>query len=142
MRGRRPSEKSKYYLPPRQYAFAVSYALMRDEWAAEIKSLRNQSKAIRYDKARVQISSGYNATEAAAVEILELQSKIEKIDSSIREAIEELDHPEMIAQYIKLAVCNGFTFTQLTTGRHRMPFNCNKFGLIKHKFYYILSTKI
>ena len=142
MRGRRPSEKSKYYLPPRQYAFALSYALMRDEWAAEIKSLRNQSKAIRYDKARVQISSGYNATEAAAVEILELQNKIEKIDSSIREAVDELDHPERIMPYIKLAVCNGFTYTQLTTGRHRMPLNSNKFGLIKHKFYYILTKKI
>lgn len=136
MRGRRPSEKSKYYLPPRQYAFAVSYALMRDEWEAEVKSLSDQSRAIRYDKEKVQVSNDYNSTEKAAIEIVELKSKIEKIDSTIREVSEGLDN------YIKLAVCNGFTFTQLTTGRHNMPLNCNKFGEIRHKFYYKLSMKI
>ena len=61
MRGRRPSEKSKYYLPPKQYVLAVSFALMRDEWAAEIKSLQNQSRGIRYDRERVQVSNDYNA---------------------------------------------------------------------------------
>lgn len=136
MRGRRPSEKSKYYLPPKQYCLAVSYALMRDEWAAEIRSLQNQSRGIRYDKEKVQVSNDYNATEAAAIDILDLANKIEKIDSTIREVSEGMD------KYIKLAVCNGFTFTQLTTGRHMMPLNCNKFGEIKHRFYYELFMKI
>jgi hypothetical protein len=136
MRGRKPSPKSKYYLPPRQYALAVSFALMRDEWAAEIRRLQDQSRAIRYDKEKVQQSSDYNATEAAAIEILDLEAKIEKIDSTIREVSKGLD------EYIKLAVCNGFTYTQLTTGRHRMPLNCNKFGEIRHRFYYELSMKI
>lgn len=136
MRGRKPSPKSKYYLPPRQFALAVSFALMRDEWAAEIRSLQDQSRAIRYDKEKVQQRSEYNATEAAAIEILDLEVKIEKIDSTIRDVSEGLD------EYIKLAVCNGFTFTQLTTGRHRMPLNCNKFGEIRHRFYYELSMKI
>lgn len=136
MRGRRPSPKSKFYLPPRQYALAVSYALMRDEWAAEIRSLQDQSRAIRYDKEKVQQSLDYNSTETAAIEILDLSTKIEKIDSTIRDVSEGQD------KYVKLAVCNGFTYTQLTTGRHRMPLNCNKFGEIKHRFYYELSLKI
>lgn len=136
MRGRRPSEKSKYYLPPKQYVLAVSFALMRDEWAAEIKSLQNQSRGIRYDRERVQVNNDYNATEAAAIDILDLATKIEKIDSTIRDVSEGMD------KYIKLAVCNGFTYTQLTTGRHRMPLNCNKFGEIKHRFYYELFMKI
>ena len=136
MRGRMPSKKSKYSLPPKQYCYAVSYALMRDEWEAEIKSLRNQAKAIRYDIDKVQSSFEISATEAASIEIMELWKKIEKIDSTIEEVSEGLDN------YIKLAVCNGFTFTQLTTGKHRMPLNGNKFGEIKHKFYYKLFNKI
>lgn len=136
MRGRRPSEKSKNYLPPRQYTFAVSYALMRDDWEAEIRSLSNQSKAIRYDKEKVQVSFTFNATEEAAIEIMEIANRIEKIDSTIKEVSEGLDY------YIRLAVCNGFTYTQLTTGKFRMPLNCNKFGEIKHKFYYKLFMKI
>lgn len=132
MRGRKPSVNSKYYLPPKQYAYVVSYALMRDEWAAEIKSMRDQSKAIRYDVDKVQTSGGVNVTEAAAIDVLELESKIEKIDSTIAKVSEGL------GDYIKLAVCNGFTYTQLTTGRHHMPINQNKFGEIKHKFYFEL----
>lgn len=132
MRGRKPSENSKYYLPPKQYAYVVSYALMRDEWAAEVRSIRDQSRAIRYDKDKVQSNNCESVTEAAAIDVLELESKIEKIDRTIEKVSEGLE------DYIKLAVCNGFTFTQLTTGRHHMPINQNKFGEIKHKFYYEL----
>ena len=136
MRGRKPSEKSKYYLPPRQYAYVVSYALMRDEWAAEIRSIRDQSKGIRYDVDKVQTSNTSNVTEAAAIDVLELLSHIEKIDSTLEKVSEGLD------EYIKLAVCNGFTYTQLTTGRHHMPINQNKFGELKHKFYFELYKVI
>ena len=136
MRGRMPTKKSKYYLPPKQYCYAVSFALMRDEWEAEIKSLRDQSRAIRYDVDKVQTTPELSPTEAASIEILELWGKVEKIDATIAEVSEGLDN------YIKLAVCNGFTFTQLTNGKYRMPLNANKFGEIKHRFYYSLFNKI
>ena len=136
MRGRKPSENSKYYLPPKQYQYVVSYALMRDEWAAEVRNLRDQSRAIRYDVDKVQTSSDRNVTEAAAIDVLELESKIEKIDSTLVKVSEGLESD------IKLAVCNGFTFTQLTTGKHHMPLNANKFGEIKHRFYYELYMLI
>ena len=136
MRGRKPSESSKYYLPPKQYQYVVSYALMRDEWAAEVRNLRDQSRAIRYDVDKVQTSGDRNVTEAAAIDVLELESKIEKIDSTLVKVSEGLESD------IKLAVCNGFTFTQLTTGKHHMPLNANKFGEIKHRFYYELYMLI
>ncbi len=136
MRGRKPSKSSEYYLPPKQYIYAVSYALMRDEWRAEIRSLENQARAIRYDKDKVQSHSDYNATERAAFEILEIQKKVDIIDQTIEEVSEGLD------AYIKLAVCNGFTYTQLTTGRYHMPLNHIAFGKLKHKFYWTLFQRI
>lgn len=136
MRGRKPSKSSEYYLPPKQYIYAVSYALMRDEWRAEIRSLENQARAIRYDKDKVQSHSDYNATERAAFEILEIQKKVDIIDQTIEEVSEGLD------AYIKLAVCNGFTYTQLTTGRYHMPLNHIAFGKLKHKFYWTLLQRI
>ena len=136
MRGRKPSKSSEYYLSPKQYIYAVSYALMRDEWRAEIRSLENQARAIRYDKDKVQSHSDYNATERAAFEILEIQKKVDIIDQTIEEVSEGLD------AYIKLAVCNGFTYTQLTTGRYHMPLNHIAFGKLKHKFYWTLFQRI
>lgn len=136
MRGRTPSTKSKYYLPTPQYYLALHYALNYDIWMAEIRSLRNQAKAIDYAKDKIQVSGDYNATESAAIEINEIQVKIDKIEESLSETSEGLD------EYIKLAVCNGFTYTQLTTGKYHMPLNKNDFGEIKHHFYYNLYNKL
>ena len=136
MRGRKPSTRSEFYLPSNQYLYAVRHALLRDDWMAEIKALENQSKAIRYDIDRVQSTPDYNATETAAFEILEIQKKIDKIDKALEIACEGLD--DYTTECIRLAVTKGFTYTQLTTGRHRMPLNHVAFGMIKHKFYYAL----
>ena len=136
MRGRRPNKNSEYYLPP-CYALSIDYALNYDTWRAEIKSLRNQSRAIVYDKDKVQSNSDYNPTEAAAIAINELQVKVDNIEKTIAEVA-----PEGTDEFIKLAVCYGFTYTQLTTGKHRMPLNKNQFGDIKHHFYYRLYERI
>lgn len=136
MRGRKPSQNSEYYLPTNQYLYAVRHALLFDDWRAEIKALENQSRAIRYDKERVQTTPDYNATEVAAFEILEIQKKVDKIERALAEACEGLD--DYTVECIRLAVTKGYTYTQLTTGRHRMPLNHIAFGKIKHKFYYIL----
>lgn len=137
MKGRRPSKNSEWYLPVIPYMLSIDYALNYDTWKAEIKSLRNQSKAIVYDKDKVQSCSDYNPTEAAALAISDLQLKVDKIEKTIFEV-----SPEGLDEYIKLAVCHGYTFTQLTTGRHHMPLNKNEFGKIKHHFYYSLYQKI
>lgn len=140
MRGRKPSQSSEYYLPPNQYQYAVRHALLYDVWRAEIQALENQSRAIRYDKDKVQSSPDYNATEVAAFEILEIQKKVDKIEKALQIACEGFD--DYTIECIRLAVTKGFTFTQLTTGRHRMPLNHIAFGKIRHKFYYALYSML
>lgn len=76
MRGRKPGKNSEYYLPPTCYMLSVDYALNYDTWKAEIKSLRNQSKAIVYDKDKVQSNSDYNPTEEAAIAIRDRKSVV------------------------------------------------------------------
>lgn len=135
-RGRKPSPRSPYFLPGNAYSLAQEYALNYDMWMAELTALRNQSKAIDYSKYRVQSSGTYDPTESAAIDIAELQSKLNKIDETLREVSEGMDY------YIKLAVCQDYTYRQLTMGRLRMPLNKNDFGRIKHHFYFELYKKI
>lgn len=135
-RGRKPSQRSPYYLPSNAYMLAQEYALNYDMWSAELRSLCNQSKAIDYSKDKIQTSCDYDPTEEAAMDIAELRSKLDKIDRTISEVSEGLD------DYIRLAVCYDYTYRQLTTGRLRMPLNKNDFGRIKHHFYYELYRKI
>lgn len=135
-RGRKPSQRSLYYLPSNAYKLAQEYALNYDMWSAELRSLCNQSKAIDYAKDRIQTFSDYDPTQEAAIDIAELRSKLDKIDRTISEVSEGMD------DFIRLAVCYDYTFRQLTTGRLRMPLNKNDFGRIKHHFYYELYRKI
>ena len=135
-RGRKPSIRSPYYLPGNAYSLAQEYALNYDMWMAELTALRNQSKAIDYSKDRVQSSGTYDPTESAAIDIAELQSKLDRIDETLREVSEGMDY------YIKLAVCQDYTYRQLTMGRLKMPLNKNDFGRIKHHFYFELYKKI
>ena len=136
MRGRTPSIRSKWHLPKKCYRLAVEYALNYDQWKAEIRSLRDQSTAIRYDKDKVQSSCTGSPTEAAAIRSAELQSKIAKIDQAITEASDGMD------EYVRLHVCNEYTYYQLTHGAHRMPLNKNQFGELCQHFYYILYQLI
>lgn len=136
MRGRKPSQKSPYYLPGHSYDLAKEFALNYDLWQAEIRALRDQSKAVTYDKDKVKTSNSYNPTEAAAMDIADIQSKVDKIEEALAEASEGLD------EYIKLAVCYEYTYRQLTMGRLHMPLNKNEFGRIRQRFYYILYSKI
>lgn len=135
-RGRKPSIKSPYYLPGKAYSLAMEYANNYDMWMAELRSLRNQNKAIDYSKDRVQATGDYDPTETAAIDIAELQSKLDKIDDTIREVSEGMD------DFIRLAVCYDYTYRQLTMGRLKMPLNKNDFGRIKHHFYFELYKKI
>lgn len=136
MRGRKPSQKSRYYLPSKSYRLAQDYAANYECWSAEIKSLRNQSRAIDYSKDKVQSSGSYDPTMETAIDVNELQYKLDIIDECISLVSEGLD------DYIRLAVCYDYTYRQLTTGRLRMPLNKNKFGQIKHHFYFELYQRI
>ena len=119
------------------YRLAVEYALNYDMWRAEIRSLRNQSQAIRYDKDKVQSSSDYNPTEAAAIKTAELQHKLDIIDEAIAKVADE-----DLEEYLRLHVCNGYTYWQLTNGRLHMPLNKNEFGELRQHFYYELYQSI
>lgn len=119
------------------YRLAVEYALNYDMWRAEIRSLRNQSQAIRYDKDKVQSSSDYNPTEAAAIKAAELQHKLDIIDEAIAKVADE-----DLEEYLRLHVCNGYTYWQLTNGRLHMPLNKNEFGELRQHFYYELYQSI
>lgn len=137
MRGRTPSENNKWHIPVQCYKLAVEYALNYDMWRAEMRSLRNQSRAIRYDKDKVQSSPDYNPTEEAAIKAAEIQKKMDIIDETIAKVA-----PPELEEYLRLHVCNGYTYWQLTNGRHHMPLNKNDFGELRQHFYYELYQQI
>ena len=82
---RLPSENSKYYIPKEDYLTAIHYSLRYPLLKEEVESMADTSKAITYDKDKVQSTSDYDSTMEAAIKIMESdkQHKMQIIEDTI-----------------------------------------------------------
>lgn len=130
-----PAESNKYYLPKHTYLACVHYALQYRDWKATLDADRDTRGAIRYDKDRVQTSGDYDSTSATAIRMVEIQSKVDMIDSIISEVCEM-----GMSQFLRLSVCYGFTKYQLQD--QGMPCGKNYMTKLRQRFYWELSKRI
>ena len=129
------SENNQYYLPKHSYLTCIHYALQYRDWKAMLDADRDTRGAIRYDKDRVQTSNDFDSTSTIAIKMVEIQRKVDLIDSIIEEVCEE-----SIQKYLRLNVCYGFTIFQLQD--QGAPIGKNYMTKIRQRFYYELSKKI
>ena len=133
---RPPSDKSKYHVPKEDYLTAIHYSLRYPLWKEEVESMADTSKAITYDKDRVQSSSGYDSTFEAAVKIVESdkQHKMQIVDDTIQRVAGGLDY------WLRLGVCYGLTFDQLK-GKG-LPCERDAYYLMRRKYIFELVKRI
>ena len=133
---RTPSNKSRYFIPKEDYLTAVHYSLRYPLWKEEVDSMADTSRAITYDKDKVQTSSDYDSTFEAAVRITDsyAMQKIKMIDDIITLVSDGMDY------YLRLGVCYGLTFDQLK-GKG-MPCEKDKYYLMRRHYYFELSKRI
>lgn len=133
---RAPSERSKYFIPKEDYLTAIHYSLRYPLWKEEVERMADTSRAITYDKEKVQSSKEYDSTYEAAVRITDSYAlqKIKKIDDVITLVANGLDY------YLRLGVCYGLTFDQLK-GKG-LPCERDAYYLMRRHYYYELSKII
>ncbi len=133
---RLPSENSKYYIPKEDYLTAIHYSLRYPLLKEEVESMADTSKAITYDKDKVQSTSDYDSTMEAAIKIMESdkQHKMQIIDDTINKVANGLDY------WLRLGVCYGLTFDQLK-GRG-IPCERDCYYLMRRKYYFELVKRI
>lgn len=129
------SENNQYYLPKHTYLTCIHYALQYRDLKAILDSERDSRGAIRYDKDRVQTSNDFDSTSSIAMRMVEIQKKVDLIDSIIDDVAEE-----SMRKYLRLSVCYGFTVYQLQD--QDMPCGKNYINKLRQRFYYELSKKI
>lgn len=131
-----PSEKSKYYIPKEDYLTAIHYSLRYPLWKEEVEAMADTSKAITYDKDKVQSSSDYDNTFEAAVKIAKSnkQHKMQLVDDTITLVANGMDY------WLRLGVCYGLTFDQLK-GKG-MPCERDCYYLMRRRYYFELIQKI
>jgi len=133
---RAPSERSKYFIPKEDYLTAIHYSLRYPLWKEEVERMADTSRAITYDKEKVQSSKEYDSTYEAAVRITDSYAlqKIKIIDDVITLVANGLDY------YLRLGVCYGLTFDQLK-GKG-LPCERDAYYLMRRHYYYELSKII
>lgn len=133
---RTPSPNSKWALPKEDYLTAIHYSLRYPLWKEEVDTMADTSRAITYDKDKVQTSSDYDATFEAAVRITDSypQSKIRMIDDIICLCANGMDY------WLRLGVCYGLTFNQLK-GK-KMPCEKDVYYKMRRHYYYELMQRI
>ena len=133
---RAPRKKTKYYLPKEDYLTAIHYSLRYPLWKEELDSFADTSKAITYDKERVQTSNNYDSTFEAAIRISEseMAAKVKLIDDTITLTAKGQDY------YLRLGVCYGLTFEQLKS--KGLPYEKDAYYEMRRHYYYELLRKI
>ena len=131
-----PSPKSQYSLPKEDYLTAIHYSLRYPLWKEEVDTMADTSKAITYDKDKVQTSFDYDATFEAAVRISDsyAMSRIRIIDDTICLVANGMD------SWLRLGVCYGLTFDQLKS--KGMPCERDMYYNMRKKYYFELIKKI
>ena len=133
---RTPKPSSKYAIPKEDYLTAIHYSLRYPLWKEEVETMADTSRAITYDKDKVQSSNCYDSTYEAAVRIAESnkQHKIQLIDDIIALVANGMDY------WLRLGVCYGLTFNQLK-GK-RMPCEKDTYYTMRRRYYYELIKVI
>ena len=135
MQYRRPSKKNPYYVEPELFDNVVSFCRCYPLWLKELETLPDPSKAIVYDKEKVQTSGGYDSTSALALKRVDIERKVDIIRTT---AI--IVSPDLWEWIIKGTTTRGVRIDDLIA--QGMPCNKNYYAKIRGYFYYLLSKRI
>ncbi len=131
---RTPTKNSKYYVPKEVYLTVIHFCRQYPLWLAELETEPDASKAITYDKERVQTSNQYDATSEIAMHRQMIAQKKEIIDRISFEVAGDM------AQWLRLGVCYGLTFTDLES--RGIPCVDKTYYRMRKRFYYEMSKVI
>lgn len=131
---RTPTERSKYYVPKEVYLTVIHFCRQYPLWVAELETEPDASKAITYDRERVQTSNQYDATSEIAMHRHMIQTKKEIIDKIAADVAKDL------SQWLKLGVCYGLTYSDLSA--RGIPCVDKTYYRMRKRFYYEVSKVI
>lgn len=129
-----PAESSKYYVEKELYLTTVHFCRQYPSWRAELSIQPDTSKAITYDKERVQTSVSGDATAEIAIRRAELSRKVKLVDDTARFIAGTMD------KWLILGVCYGIPFYQLL--ERGIPCGKDLYYNMRRKFYHEMAQRI
>lgn len=135
MRYRKPKRTSKYWVEPEIFDNVVTFCRCYPVWVKELQTLPDSGRAIQYDKDKVQSSGGYDSTAELAMRRLEVERKVNLIETTA-----QLASPDLWKWIIKGTTTKDYTVQDLIN--QGMPAGKDYYGKAKARFYYLISKRI
>jgi hypothetical protein len=129
-----PAESSKYYVEKELYLTTVHFCRQYPSWLAELSIQPDTSKAITYDKERVQTSVSGDTTAEIAIRRAELSRKVKLVDDTASFIAGTMD------KWLILGVCYGIPFYQLL--ERGIPCGKDLYYNMRRKFYHEMAQRI
>lgn len=128
------SEKNKYFIPKETFLMVIHYCKQYPMWEQELGTTLDQSKAIRYDRDRVQTSGDYDPTAEPAIKRAEIARKKKTVDEVAQSVAGSM------YKWLLLGVCYDMPYFALR--QRGMPYGKNMYYDKRRRFYYEMSQKI
>ena len=128
------SIKNQYYIPKEEFLTVLHYCRQYPLWVAELKADPDSSRAITYDKDRVQTSNVFDPTEAIGMRRAEIAAKKRGLEEVAREV------GGALYDWIILGVCYGMTYYQLQ--ERGIPCGKDMYYDRRRKFYYEIARRL
>ena len=134
---RSPMRKNKYYMPHDEYMTAVYFSQGYPRWKEELSVEPDTSKAITYDKERVQTSNTFDPTESMAIEREAYSHKMELVETSAMEAV---SGNTTLYDYLLRGVTEDLSVWRVL--QMGAPIGERQYRRLRQRYYYLLSQKI
>lgn len=129
-----PAANSKYYVERELYLTVVHFCRQYPTWIAELSVDPDASRAITYDKERVQTSVTGDVTADLAIRRVKIAEKVKLIDDIAAEVAGSC------SKWLVLGACYGVPFFQLVD--QGIPCGKDMYYNMRRKFYYLVSKRI
>lgn len=125
------SKQNKYYIPKETFLMVIHYCKQYPMWEQELSITLDQSRAIRYDRDRVQSSNNYDPTSEPAIKRADIARKKEVVDNTAKSIA------GVMYKWLILGVCYDMPYYVLK--QKGIPCGKNMYYDKRRQFYYAMS---
>lgn len=128
------SPENKYYLPKEELLTVVHFCRQYPLWVGELSVDPDTSRAIVYDKEKVQTSNQFDPTSELAMRRSEIARKKKLVEECAAEIAGTM------SRWLVLGVCYGQPYYQLC--EQGIPCGKDLYYMLRRKFYFTLAKRI
>lgn len=136
-RYKKPTRKSRFYVPPALWDLAIAFCRNYPLWIAELAVCDTSKTITDYEnQIRVQTSGDYNPVEEMGIRRAELQRKVDIVN----DAAKDVTDSDIMQQYLIMGITHRLSYE--TMAKQGIPCGRRQYHEYRRAFIYSVSQKL